>query len=65
MPGEHLTRYFRVDGIGVIEQWRVEEGIASVQEQPDKYKEDEMEASMAGTGGSLQWHRIPLAFLPV
>ena len=46
---EHLAGDFGVDGVGVVEEWRGEEGEAGVEEEPES-EEDEAVAAYRGSG---------------
>jgi len=53
---KHLAGDFDVDGVGVVEQWRGEEGETGVEGQP--YQQDAEERGSRARGNC--WHRVPV-----
>ena len=53
MAEEHLAGNFGVDGVGVVEEWRREEGEAGVEGDPEQEDGEERRARAAWRCG---WH---------
>jgi hypothetical protein len=71
---KHLAGDFGVDGVGVVEEWRDEEGEACVEEKPE---DEEDEAVLSGIGargfyggyegfiGECRAHRLALVYASI